>query len=409
MKLSSKVALLMTVAMAASVGYAEPTTTVPTEAPTMASPAEQEMAVAAKKKKKQKKVKKKTADLQQQMAPVAEMAATPAVNAAGAPVAPATPAATTETAGSSTAAIPAATPTGLAKFSGSIILEGSASQNSWRDNGAAGKIETVNAATLTYKINPENKVSLRHYFSWNRDEVTTGKAGRLDNETQPLATYVRYHRAVGEFMGADKSEVLLWATLPTNDYTVLKDTNATLLRADYVPTWTITPKWAFSYILSPRMNVVGRDNQYETYNADAKTYEMASLRTSLRAVHGPQIAYTINDTNSMYLAPYLDQEFDYNDSMNYTKRKKKKAARNSEGGELGALEYYNVDNTIARNNFNIELGYNYDVKLSPRSTLSINPYLAKSPIVLDGNLATADTRAYDADDLSYNLLLSLSL
>jgi hypothetical protein len=406
-KLSTKIALLMTVAMATSVGFAEPTAMVPAAAPTMAAPVEAAATKPADKKKKQK-VKKTTAQTIK-TAPVAELKTTPAVNPAGSAATPATAVAAPEAAGSSTAAIPAAAPTGLAKFSGSLIVEGSASQNSWRDNGASGRIETFNAATLTYKISPTNKVSLRHYFSWNRDEVATGKASLSDNQTQPQPTYLRFHQAVGEFMGADKSEILFWATLPTNDYTVTKDANATLLRADYVPTWTITPKWAFSYILSPRMNVVSRDNQYETYDAASKSFTMASLRTSLRAVHGPQIGYTINDTNSVYLAPYLDQEFDYNNSLNYTKKKKKKSSRNSADGGLGALEYTDTENTIARNNFNIELGYNFDVKLSPRSTLSFNPYLAKSGIVLDRDMATADTRAYDADDLSYNLAVSLSL
>ena len=394
-KVSSQIAVLLAMVIATSGAFAQTETVSGDQAPEINEGLAKASALAAKKKKKKAKAKKAAAVTPaESAAPAATLTPAPAVNPQGSAI-------TTEAApaaGSSTAAAPVAAPSTLSRFSGSAIFEGSSSQNSWRDNGVAGSIESVNALTGTYKINDTQKVSLRQYLAWNRNEVATGKANeRTENKILPYQMFARFHQATNGILGSEKTELSMWVSVPTGDYPAIRDTGATMLRADYIPTWTVTPKVSVSYILSPRMNVIDRDNMYQDF--DGKQKHLAAM---FRAVHGPSVSYTFNDKNSMYLTPYLDQFFDYNNSMNYSRALKRK-----ETSTESAINVIRGED-LARNDLNIELGYEFTQKLSPRSNLVVNPYLAKTT-ALDENLGAKETRWLDKDDLSYNLLLSLSL
>ncbi len=394
-KVSSQIAVLLALVISTTGAFAQTE-----KAMDQSQQVNEGLAKAAAKQKTPKKAatKKSAASTPaSQPAPAATLTPAPAVNPQGsavtAEIAPA--------AGSTTAAAPTAAPTALSKLSLGLVFEGGSTQNSWRDNGSAGKIDSTNAITGTYKLNDSQKVSLRHYFTWSRNEIETGKANRVDNNTVPSLSFARFHQATAGILGSEKTELILWASLPTNDAEIARDAGATVLRADYNPTWNITPKFSVTYLMSPRLNLVDRNNVYKAYDAGSATFKDFHVRTSFRAIQGPSFGYTINDKNSMYLATYLDQEFDYNNSLNYTKSKAMKSR--------SPLEVVDKENTIARSWFNMELGYEFTQKLSSRSTLVINPYLGKTEMPLNEKLQTADTRAFDADDLTYNLLLSLSL
>ncbi|MFN8945848.1 MAG: hypothetical protein ACK5WZ_14625 [Pseudobdellovibrionaceae bacterium] len=307
---------------------------------------------------------------------------------------------TAPAAGSTTATIPTQAPSVLSKFSASATFEGTSTQNSWRDNGAAGEITSVNLVTGTYKINETQKVSLRQYFAWNRNEVETGKGkAGTENKILPNPLFARFHQATNGILGSEKTELSLWVSLPVGDVPQIRDTGVTILRADYYPNWTVTPNVTLGYFLSPRANLVDRDNQFTDFDRSTK-----HVSTTFRAVHGPSASYIFNEKNSVYLFPYLDQFFDYNNSLNYTRNNVKK--KSSDGRDIPTEVVRGND--LARNDLNIDLGYEFSQKLTSRSTLVINPYLSKTS-ALDENLGAKNTRWLDADDMTYNLAITLTL
>ncbi|MFN7906073.1 MAG: hypothetical protein ACK5P5_12905 [Pseudobdellovibrionaceae bacterium] len=315
---------------------------------------------------------------------------------------------TAPAAGSTTATIPTQAPSVLSRFSASAIFEGSMDEKVARASGlGAGRLETLNAITGTFKIDDRQKVSLRQYFEWNRDEVETGKANQTqkkanafrkantsDNNINMSWLTARYHRTFSGILGSEKTETLFWWYLPTGQDPVQRGSNGSILRIDYAPTWTITPKWSFTYYVNPRLTLVDRDNYGIGYNG-----QQVHLGTTFRMVQGPILNYAINDKHGVSVAPYIDQAFDYNDGMRLARKKKFKTTSPVDiVPEAG----------LARNRYDLNVSYEFTQKLSDRSTLVINPYVSKL-VNMDDQLVVQDTRWAQNDDLTYNLLVSISL
>jgi len=152
----------------------------------------------------------------------------------------------------------------------------------FRDRNSNAALSTTNGIGMTYKISSDSKVGIRQYFTYLKD-VDKG------NKFDMASTTLTYSKKFAGFLGSDEVNPVIWYYLPTTEKAIQDRSNGKL-RATVFISWTINPKWSFTYFLDPRQSFlptsVGPDGS-----------EVFSHSTW---IHGGSFSYNFSDTFSIY-------------------------------------------------------------------------------------------------------------
>jgi len=155
-------------------------------------------------------------------------------------------------------------------------------------NRQYNSVSTTDLVGLGYKIDKDNSVGFKQYFTVNHDGATNKNTSDLLN---PVLTYGH------TFKGFAKSEdisALFWYYIPVtaNDY---KTQNNGSLRLDAELAWTLTPKWQVSYYFNPRQSLIPS----EEVSVDAKGKKSSTFaKTTL--IHYGTLYYNLSDATTFY-------------------------------------------------------------------------------------------------------------
>lgn len=109
---------------------------------------------------------------------------------------------------------------------------------------------TTNFVGGSYKLNKNNSVGIRQYFSFNKD-------GENDKTTttmmDPAVTYTR--SGVNGVFGTEPLTAMFYYFIPTAQTSYDVRSNGGI-RMDLELPWTLNPKWSVSYFLSPRQSFI---------------------------------------------------------------------------------------------------------------------------------------------------------
>jgi len=148
--------------------------------------------------------------------------------------------------------------------------------------------ESVNYVGFGYKLSPKSKIGIRHNFQQKYDGAAEKNAvTNLD----PSVTYSL--SGVAGILKSDELAPAFQYYIPTTDGS-RKVNSYGKMRADLVPNWTITPKWSFAYVLSPRQDFVPVG---EVTNSKGELKKVFSKTT---IIQNPNLTYTINDRMDAY-------------------------------------------------------------------------------------------------------------
>lgn len=146
--------------------------------------------------------------------------------------------------------------------------------------------ETANYVGAAYKLNPNNRIGFRQYFS-------TKHAGGKDTTTMndPVVTYTR--SGMKGFLKSDPLAATFWYYIPTSDAAKKVDSNGRV-RMDMSIDWTLNPKWSVSYYLNPRQSFIPAGFVVNSKGEAVPKFSATTL------IHYGSVAYNVNDNMQAY-------------------------------------------------------------------------------------------------------------
>jgi len=218
-----------------------------------------------------------------------------------------TPAATTSTAapapaasnvavssatGTTTTTVPAATePTKKWSLSAVVQAEIGASEVHYTNNTDKA-VGTTNYIGMGYKLDKENSIGFKQYFSSEHIPANTEKNVAV-NRTQisyPVLTYGHTFQGVAK---SDPISALFWYYVPVTSVDYQNQNNG-ILRVDAEFLWTLNPKWGVSYYFNPRQSLVPTETTVVIDNETKPSYAKTTL------IHYGTLYYNIDDNNQFY-------------------------------------------------------------------------------------------------------------
>lgn len=148
--------------------------------------------------------------------------------------------------------------------------------------------EALNYAGFGYKLNPQNRIGVRQYFTLNHD----GDKG-VDKTTMndTVLTYTRSD--LSGIFNSDKVSPTFWYYIPTS--TASRDMNSNgNLRMDLEVPWTLTPKWTVSYYFNPRQNLIPNGTIVDAEGKESPVFAKTTL------IHYGILYYNFSDAISTY-------------------------------------------------------------------------------------------------------------
>jgi len=161
----------------------------------------------------------------------------------------------------------------------------------FRDRNSRAALSTTNSFGMTYKTSPDAKIGIRQYFTYIND-VDKG------NKFDMASTVLTYSKKFAGFWGSDEVAPVIWYYLPTTEKAIQDRSNGKL-RASAFISWTIDPKWSFTYYLDPRQSFLPT-----SVGADGK--EIFSHSTW---IHSGSFSYNFSDTFSIYQGVGTSEDF----------------------------------------------------------------------------------------------------
>ncbi len=155
-------------------------------------------------------------------------------------------------------------------------------------NSSDKSVEITNAVGIGYKLNKENRLGLKQYFTMSHDGQ---KKKNTADMSYPVLTYGHTFKGVAK---SDPVSVLFWYYVPVTatDY---KIQNNGILRMDAEFNWTLSPKWSVSYYLNPRQTLIPTATSIEIEGNAVPMYAKSTL------IHYGNIYYSVNDVITYYL------------------------------------------------------------------------------------------------------------
>jgi len=152
----------------------------------------------------------------------------------------------------------------------------------FRDRNSKAALSTTNGIGMTYKTGPDSKVGIRQYFTYLND-VDKG------NKFDMASTTLTYSKKLAGFWGSDEVTPTVWYYLPTTEKAIQDRSNGKLRATAYI-SWTINPKWSFTYFLDPRQSFLPT-----SLKADgSETFSHTTW------IHGGSFSYSFSDVFSIY-------------------------------------------------------------------------------------------------------------
>jgi hypothetical protein len=219
----------------------------------------------------------------------------------------ATTAPTTQTSATSAAAATAAP---ASKISGLLLYESYATKDDVQNNKGSALVDAVTSIGVSYKVNPKNKIGIRHRFqvrnradkdltadqSQGGDNALNSDNGQGDQALTKLADTTLHYDYSSDlrFLGSNPITISSRYYAPVSRDSMDAKMIGTF-RSQVNPEWDLNTKVTLNFLLQGRLYVK---------QADAK----GASDSTLRLIAGPGATYNFTDKLNAYYTVYTDQK-----------------------------------------------------------------------------------------------------
>jgi hypothetical protein len=307
------------------------------------------------------------------------------------------------TSGTTTAPAEAVKPAAAKKWSASAYTDMAASENDARANTGGAKVESLNQIAVSYKVTDSTSVGLLQEFAYNHLSANTAqnKLGNEVNRVDLFSPAVRVSTKTAGILGSKGLSPSLRYYVPVSYERRAVSGYYGSFRGDVQPAWELSTKTTASIYISPRGTFAPRDNVWTDVSGKFKY-----VAPNLRLIVGPDLAYSFNDNLGVNTYAFVDQIFDYNNSMNFSRARTANSIDKND---------FTMTESLLRNNFHLGAGVAYSQKFGADPSavsVTVNPYIEKV-----GGLNERfenPTQNFEEflsvhDNMTYNLFLSVAL
>lgn len=234
------------------------------------------------------------------------------------------------------------------------------SDKAFRDSSQA-TYSTTNYVGASYNLSAVDKVYAKHYFSYVAAPEKTGK-------TEVMDAVLQYSTKTGGLLGSEAISPWLWYYAPTSELSREIHSNGKV-RLNAEPMWGLTPRWKVSYYFSPRQTFIPESTTQVTGSSKAEDY---FSKTSL--THQANLYYFFNDKIQAYVYGGL-----------------------AHGWNTTKGTYVDEDVISAVGSY-MQFG-----------DLLLNPEVSNSVHIREKAEATNNSRFWQAEDLTYTFVMTLSI
>lgn len=283
-------------------------------------------------------------------------------------------------------------PASVKKVSGSIGIDSGANAAELRRNSGVNAYWQWIETSVTYRISEQRSVSLSQGFEYAYDKTSRDPGLNVYKPYLPALRY-QFH-SLGIFGSEDLSPGIKYFIPVSYNAMAAQSRLIGMISADISPTWKVSSQLSASYVLTGKINLVPRDNVWKN-----ELDQSQHVPNGFRILQGPQLSYSWDSSQSLYTSAMIDQLFDYNNSLNFSKE----VTYDPEFRELGRP---------LTNKLYLTLGYAGSVKVKSVN-INMGPYMMKTGSLredyqMQETSGDVESRWLELDNLTYSFYLGMS-